>query len=76
MTRSSKKLPKDTNKLAAEIVRLSTEGKTFETITEYLARIGRKGGLKGGRERAKRLSSEQRSQIASKAAKARWNAAD
>jgi len=76
MTRSSKKLPKDTNKLAAEIVRLSTEGKTPETITEYLARIGRKGGLKGGKERAKRLTREQRSEIASKAAKARWNAAD
>jgi hypothetical protein len=75
MTRSSKKLPKDTNKLAAEIVRLSTAGNTPESITEYLARIGRKGGLKGGKERAKRLSREQRSQIASKAAKARWSAA-
>jgi hypothetical protein len=72
MTRSSKKLPKDTNKLAAEIVRLSTGGSTPESITEYLSRIGRKGGLKGGKERAKRLSGEQRSEIASKAAKARW----
>jgi hypothetical protein len=76
MTRSSKKLPKDTNKLAAEIVRLSTEGLAAESIKEYLARIGRKGGLKGGKARAKRLSRAQRSEIASKAAKARWNAAD
>jgi hypothetical protein len=76
MTRSSKKLPKDTNKLAAEIVRLSTAGSTPESIKEYLARIGRKGGLKGGKERAKRLTKEQRSEIASNAAKARWNAAD
>jgi hypothetical protein len=71
MTRSSR--PKDTNQLAAEIVRLSTQDAP-ETIKEYLARIGRKGGLKGGKARAKRLSKEQRSEIASKAAKARWNA--
>jgi hypothetical protein len=76
MTRSSKKLPKDTNQLAAAIVQLSTEGTPKETIKEYLARIGRKGGLKGGKARAKRLSREQRSEIASKAAKARWNAAN
>jgi hypothetical protein len=75
MTRSSKKLPKDTNKLAAEIVRPSTEEpKQTMSVTQYLASIGRKGGLKGGKERAKRLSREQRSEIASKAAKARWSA--
>jgi hypothetical protein len=72
MTRSSKKLPKDTNQLAAAIVQLST-AEPAESIKEYLARIGRKGGLKGGKARAKRLSREQRSEIASKAAKARWN---
>jgi hypothetical protein len=76
MTRSSKKLPKDTNKLAAEVVRLSTSENAPESIKEYLARIGRKGGLKGGKARAKRLSREQRSEIASKAAKARWSTAD
>lgn len=34
--------------------------------------LGRLGGLKGGRVRAKRLSEERRSEIASVAARARW----
>lgn len=34
--------------------------------------LGRKGGLKGGKARAKKLSAEERSAIAKKAAKARW----
>jgi len=81
MNRSSKKLPKDSNQLAAEIVRRSTEeadegqsqNETSRSpISEYLASIGRKGGLKGGKARAKKLSKEKRSQIARKAAKTRW----
>ena len=78
MRRSSKKLPKDSNQLAAEIVRLSTEepedkpAKVPSPISEYLATIGRKGGLKGGKARAKKLSAKKRTAIAKKAAKARW----
>ncbi|MDB4285516.1 hypothetical protein N9903_01265 [bacterium] len=34
--------------------------------------LGRLGGLKGGVARAKKLTAEQRSEIARKAAKARW----
>lgn len=34
--------------------------------------LGRRGGLKGGKARAKALSPERRSEIARKAAKARW----
>jgi len=37
------------------------------------AELGRKGGLKGGKARAKSLSSKNRSMIAKKAAKARWS---
>ncbi|BAX91063.1 hypothetical protein MSG_00904 [Mycobacterium shigaense] len=37
---------------------------------------GRKGGLKGGRARADNLTAEQRSEIAKKAATARWNRPD
>lgn len=33
---------------------------------------GRKGGVKGGPSRAKKLTAEQRSEIAKKAAKTRW----
>ncbi len=35
--------------------------------------LGRKGGLKGGRVRAAKLTPERRSEIARKAAAARWN---
>jgi hypothetical protein len=34
--------------------------------------LGRLGGKKGGKARAKKLTPEQRSEIAKKAAKARW----
>lgn len=81
MRRSSKKLPKDPNKLAFEIVKLSTEEpeptekepiQERSPISEYLSQIGRQGGLKGGPARAKKLTNKQRSEIAKKAAKARW----
>ncbi len=34
--------------------------------------LGRKGGLKGGKARAEKLTPEQRKEIAKKAAQARW----
>jgi len=43
-----------------------------KTETDYAA-LGRKGGLKGGKARAEKLTPEQRSEIAKKAAHARWN---
>ena len=36
------------------------------------AEAGRLGGLKGGKARAKKLSAKRRSEIAKKAAQARW----
>ena len=79
MRRSSKKLPTDPNQLAAEIVRLSTEDQDTpkekpvpSSISQYLAKIGRQGGLKGGKARNKVLSKERKSEIARKAAKVRW----
>jgi hypothetical protein len=82
MRRSNKKLPKDRNKLAYEIVRLSTEESEEKqkdpqevaqhAISEYLVLIGEKGGLKGGPARAKKLSAKKRKEIAKKAAMARW----
>jgi hypothetical protein len=71
--RRSSKLPKDVNQRAAEIVRLSTEVNPQESVKEYLARIGREGGLKGGKARAARLPASKRKAIARKAAKARWS---
>lgn len=76
MRRSSKPLPKDPNLLAYKIVQLSTEEpeqpKERSPISEYLSQIGKRGGLKGGPARAKKLSAKKRKEIAKKAAKTRW----
>jgi hypothetical protein len=79
MRRSSKPLPKDPNKLAYEIVKMSTEEPTEpeqpqerSEISKYLAEIGRKGGLKGGKARAEKLTPERKKEIAQKAAATRW----
>lgn len=69
------KLPADINKRAKSIVDLAT-GETPETpidpIKAAAAALGRLGGLKGGRARAESLTAKKRSEIAKKAAKARW----
>jgi hypothetical protein len=41
-------------------------------MREYLAKIGRKGGLKGGRARVDNMTPEERSESARKAVQARW----
>lgn len=66
------KRPKDINQLAKLIVDLATAGPD-EAKDPAAVSLGRRGGLKGGAARAKALTSEQRREIASKAAKARWN---
>jgi len=81
-----KKLSTDANQRAYEIVRLSTEEDEPEPeketpmvrspISEYLATIGRKGGLKGGKARADNMTPERRKEIAQKAAGARWGKKD
>lgn len=60
----------DLNQLAARLVKDATEGKPAESKQ---ATAGRSGGLKGGKARAARLSPEARSEIANKAARARWS---
>ena len=76
MRRSSKPLQKDPNQLAYKIVQLSTEEpeppKERSEISKYLAEIGKRGGLKGGPARAKKLSAKKRKEIARNAAKTRW----
>lgn len=73
-----KKLPRDTNQRAVEVARLLTGEATLpqeperSAVSAYLAEIGRKGGLKGGKARANKLSYRKRSAIARKAAKSRW----
>lgn len=72
--RSSKKRPADTNRLAHQIVQESIgeapdpdEGKDPAAVA-----LGRKGGLKGGKARAAKMTPEERKEAAQKAARARW----
>ena len=71
------KRPRDANQLAKSIVDIATgeaedkpedEGKDPAAVA-----LGRKGGLKGGKARAEKLSPERRSEIARKAARARYS---
>lgn len=41
-------------------------------MAEYFAKLGKKGGKKGGPARAARMTPEQRSESARKAVEARW----
>jgi hypothetical protein len=72
----SRKHPRDLNSLAAQIVAEATDDE--KSVPEEPEKdpsavaLGRKGGLKGGPARAAKLSAKKRSQIAKKAAQARW----
>lgn len=73
------KRPRDANQLAKFIVDMATgdelsleidnEGEEARSPSDF----GREGGKVGGQRRAKALSAERRKEIASKAARARWN---
>jgi hypothetical protein len=78
MPKRSSKPPRDLNSLAKFIVDsavgepakgdLLPDGRDPAAVA-----LGRKGGLKGGKARAVSMSAKRRSEIAKKAAKARWN---
>jgi hypothetical protein len=75
----SRKRPADLNKLAASIVGDATgEDKPEPDVGKDPAAVslGRRGGLKGGKARAAKLTAEQRSEIARKAAASRWGRND
>lgn len=63
--------PEDTSQHAFNIVKkITSEQPVPEESVK--AQSGRKGGLKGGKARAEKLTPEQRSEIAKKAAAKRW----
>ena len=64
------KRPRDANQLAAHIVGVAT-GEIDDTVPEK-AEGQRKGGLRGGKARARKLTPKERSAIAKKGAGARW----
>jgi len=71
--RSSK--PRDLNRLAAAIAAEATGEAPEEPPSEknpHAVALGRLGGKKGGKARAAKLSKKRRSEIARKAAEARW----
>ncbi len=71
----SRKRPVDLNQLAASIVEDAVTDALpgpEDTRDPAAVALGRKGGLKGGKARAAKLSPEERRAIAQKAAAARW----
>lgn len=74
--RSSK--PRDLNALASAIVGEATGDQPKPDPdpdggkNPHAVALGREGGRKGGKARAERLTPEQRTEIARRAAKARW----
>lgn len=60
----------DLNRLASRIVKQATEPQ--DSQESEAQQNGRVGGRKGGKARAAKLSPEKRSEIARKAAQARW----
>jgi hypothetical protein len=82
MQKRSSKKRQDFNELAADIVDQATdeepeddqagEPEVDDGKNPAAVALGRLGGLKGGKARAKKLTKKQRSDAARKAALARW----
>ena len=72
----SRKRPTDANQLGKLVVDLATGDATEPDPDEgknpAAVELGRRGGLKGGKARAAKMTPEQRSEAARKAAKVRW----
>lgn len=70
------KRPSDVNQRAKLIVDLLTGQKSEENTgkqkNQAAVELGRLGGLKGGKARAKKLSKKRKTEIAKAGAKARW----
>lgn len=67
------KRPRDPVQLAKQVFDIAI-GEAEDTVSEAKRHPSKRraGGVKGGKARAKHLSAEQRRQIASAAANARW----
>ena len=75
MPKRSSKKKLDLNQIAASIVHFATDESSIPIPSRKnpaAVALGRLGGLKGGNARAENLSPKRRSQIAKKAALARW----
>jgi hypothetical protein len=75
MTAKRLKRPRDPvqlGKLVGDILTGQVEDREPAKAHPEAAEFARKGGLKGGKARAKKLTPQQRSEIAHLAAQARW----
>jgi hypothetical protein len=79
MPKRSSKLPRQTddNVRALDVVRLAVDPEPSAASPKKrkdpaAVALGRKGGKKGGKARAEKLSAERRSEIARQAAEKRW----
>jgi hypothetical protein len=75
----SRKRPRDVNEIARQIVDEATGEsdpeppmKNSDGKDPAAVALGRRGGLKGGKARAAKLTPEERAESARKAAQARW----
>jgi hypothetical protein len=69
------KMPRDTNQLAKMVVDIATGNAPPEpedTRNPAAVALGKLGGAKGGKARAKALTAKRRKEIAEKAAAKRW----
>jgi hypothetical protein len=64
--------PADVIGAAVQVMRIAA-GQADDTQLEPGKEYARKGGLKGGRARARKLSAKRRKTIAKKAAESRWH---
>ena len=71
-----RKRPRDANQLAKLVVDIATgevdDVPVLDGKNPAAVELGRLGGLKGGKARAAKLSAKRRTEIAKKAAKARY----
>ena len=77
MPKRTRKETQDINQFAADVVRRSTGMESAPepdraTISQVMAAMGRKGGLKGAATLNARLTPAQRKRSAQRAAAARW----
>jgi hypothetical protein len=79
MTVTRKPRPRDPLQLAKLIGDIATgqvEDREDDGRDPAMSELGRQGGLKGGKARAEKLAPGQRSLIAQRAARKRWNKTD
>ncbi len=77
ISKPKRRKAEDVNQLAHRLVMESTaepneEALTKGQISQLMAAMGRKGGKIGGKRRMVTMTSEERSQIALRAAQTRW----